>query len=91
VSKFAMRGLTRSTAVELGPFGIRVNTVCPGIIRTAITDAVLEDREATLAAGLPMRRVGEPDDVADLVLFLVSDASRWITGSEHVIDGGSMA
>jgi 3alpha(or 20beta)-hydroxysteroid dehydrogenase len=90
-AKFGLRGLTRATAMELGPYGIRVNAVCPGMIRTPMTDAVVDEREPTLAAGLPLRRIGEPDDVADVVLFLVSDASRWVTGAEHVVDGGSLA
>ena len=90
-AKFGLRGLTRATAMELGPYGIRVNAVCPGMIRTPMTDAVVDEREPALAAGLPLRRIGEPDDVADVVLFLVSDASRWVTGAEHVVDGGSLA
>ncbi len=90
-SKFGLRGLTRSAAAELGVYGIRVNAVCPGVIRTEMTRAVLDDREARVASVIPLRRVGEPEEVADLVLFLASEASRWITGAEHVIDGGSMA
>ena len=91
-SKFAVRGLSRTAAAELGPYGIRVNIVCPGIIRTPMIDGALAARnEDELSAHLPLRRIGEPADVAELVLFLTSDASRFITGTEHVIDGGSMA
>lgn len=90
-SKFGLRGLTRAAAKELGPHGIRVNTICPGIIRTPMIAGTVEEREHEVAAGLPVRRIGEAEDVANLVLFLVSEQSSFITGTEHVIDGGSRA
>jgi 3alpha(or 20beta)-hydroxysteroid dehydrogenase len=88
-SKWAVRGLTKTAAAELGHDGIRVNSVHPGAIKTAmLPDAPEGDARF---AGLPLGRPGEADEVANLVLFLASDESSYITGTEHVIDGGSIA
>jgi 3alpha(or 20beta)-hydroxysteroid dehydrogenase len=88
-SKWAVRGLSKTAARELGPSGIRVNTVHPGPIKTDMLP------EASRAEGtfstLPLGRAGEADEVANLVLFLASDESSFITGTEHVVDGGSNA
>ncbi|MGC0414578.1 glucose 1-dehydrogenase [Embleya sp. AB8] len=89
-SKWAIRGLTKTAALELGEYGIRVNSVHPGAVDTAM----IGNRFARGAGNfptVPLRRVGEPADVGELVVFLASDASSWITGTEFVIDGGSMA
>ncbi|WP_406286800.1 glucose 1-dehydrogenase [Embleya sp. NBC_00896] len=89
-SKWAIRGLTKTAALELGEYGIRVNSVHPGAV-----DTPMVGNRFTRGAGnfptVPLRRVGEPEDVGDLVVFLASDESSWITGAEFVIDGGSMA
>jgi 3alpha(or 20beta)-hydroxysteroid dehydrogenase len=90
-SKFGLRGLTRAAALDLGPKGIRVNAILPGVIRTPMVSYVVETREDELAAGLPLRRIGEPDDIADAAVFLASDNSRWITGTDMTVDGGLMA
>jgi 3alpha(or 20beta)-hydroxysteroid dehydrogenase len=90
-SKFGLRGLTRAAALDLGPKGIRVNAILPGVIRTPMVSYVVETREDELAAGLPLRRIGEPDDIADAAVFLASDNSRWITGTDVTVDGGLMA
>jgi 3alpha(or 20beta)-hydroxysteroid dehydrogenase len=90
-SKFGLRGLTRAAALDLGPKGIRVNAILPGVIRTPMVSYVVETREDELAAGLPLRRIGEPDDIADAAVFLASDGSRWITGTDVTVDGGLMA
>ena len=90
-SKFGLRGLTRSAALELGPSGIRVNAVCPGVIRTPMTERLIVDREDEVALAIPLRRIGEPIDIAEVVLFLASDAASFVTGGEYVVDGGSMA
>ena len=90
-SKFGLRGLTRAAALDLGPKGIRVNAILPGVIRTPMVSYVVETREDELAAGLPLGRIGEPDDIADAAVFLASDGSRWITGTDVTVDGGLMA
>jgi 3alpha(or 20beta)-hydroxysteroid dehydrogenase len=90
-SKFGLRGLTRAAALDLGPKGIRVNAILPGVIRTPMVSYVVESHEDELAAGLPLRRIGEPDDIADAAVFLASDGSRWITGTDVTVDGGLMA
>lgn len=92
-SKFAVRGMTKTAAVELGSLGIRVNSVHPGgvdtpMIRPPGFEGVDYD---AMFARLPVPRCGTPEDIASLVLFLASDESSYITGSEHVIDGGLLA
>jgi 3alpha(or 20beta)-hydroxysteroid dehydrogenase len=90
-SKFGLRGLTKSAALDLGPLGIRVNAILPGVIRTPMIANVLEGREEQLAAGLPLGRIGEPMDIASAALFLASDDSAWVSGQDFVIDGGQTA
>jgi 3alpha(or 20beta)-hydroxysteroid dehydrogenase len=90
-SKFGLRGLTRATALELGPDRIRVNAICPGVVRTPMSATLLRYHEEEITPKIPLRAVAEPADIADLVLFLVSDAAAYITGGEYLIDGGSMA
>ena len=91
-TKFAVRGLTKFVAIEYGGRNIRANSVHPGYIRTPMMTEALDDEQIGIAAGsVPIRRVGEPRDVADLVVFLASDALGLITGTEHVIDGGLTA
>jgi 3alpha(or 20beta)-hydroxysteroid dehydrogenase len=90
-SKFGLRGLTKAAALDLGPLGIRVNAILPGIIRTPMVAYVVEEREEQLAAGLPLGRIGEPTDVAAAAVFLASDQAAWITGTDLVVDGGHTA
>jgi 3alpha(or 20beta)-hydroxysteroid dehydrogenase len=87
-SKWAVRGLTKTAAAELGHDGIRVNSVHPGAIDTAMLPG---GDDGVRFAGLPVGRAGTADEVANLVLFLACDESSYITGMEHVIDGGSSA
>ncbi|MBD0839773.1 MULTISPECIES: SDR family oxidoreductase [unclassified Streptomyces] len=87
-SKAALLHLTRQLAGELAP-RVRVNSVSPGLVRTELARFMWEPREGELAAALPLRRIGEPEDVADAVLWLVSDAARWVTGADLVVDGGT--
>ncbi|MGJ9458061.1 glucose 1-dehydrogenase [Oceanobacillus sp. CF4.6] len=84
-SKFAVRGMTKAAALELGEFGIRVNSVHPGFIRTPMTEALIND---DLINMFPLKKAGEPEEVTNLVLYLASDESSYSTGSEFVIDGG---
>ncbi|MCU1374474.1 MAG: fabG3 [Actinomycetia bacterium] len=88
-SKWAVRGITKTAAREFGADGIRVNSVHPGPIKTDMLPEASRT-EGTFRA-LPLGRAGEADEVANLVLFLASDESSYITGTEHVIDGGSIA
>ncbi len=87
-SKFAVRGMTKVAALELGPAGVRVNSIHPGVIDTPMI-AGLVDRFPT--SRIPAQRVGVPDDVASLALFLASDESGFCTGAEFVVDGGHTA
>jgi NAD(P)-dependent dehydrogenase (short-subunit alcohol dehydrogenase family) len=98
-SKHALVGLTRSLAVDYGAYGIRVNAVCPGVIRTRMSQEYFEDRARregvsveTVVAGLgrqyPLGRIGEPDDVAAAALHFASDQSSWVTGEAYLLDGG---
>jgi len=82
-AKFGVRGLSQSMAVELGPFGIRVNSVHPGFIRSAMTTRI-----DPAHLDIPLGRAGEPEDVAGTIVFLASDASAFTTGAEFVVDGG---
>lgn len=87
-SKFAVRGMTQSAAVEFGKEGIRVNTVLPGIIETPM---VRKSRVSKLARAIPLQRTAQADEVSDLIVYLASDESSYVTGAEFVIDGGLSA
>ncbi|MGW0814466.1 SDR family oxidoreductase [Streptomyces viridiviolaceus] len=87
VSKAAVSHLTRTLAVELGP-EIRVNAVAPAVVKTRFAEALYEGREAEVAAGYPLRRLGVPYDIASAVAFLASEDSSWVTGHVLTVDGG---
>lgn len=92
-TKGAVAALTRGLAVEYAPFNIRVNTVSPGFIETALTERALKNPmfQKWLVDRTLLKRLGTPDDVAKAVLFLASDDSRYVTGAELVVDGGMTA
>ncbi len=86
-SKFAVNGLTKSLARELGADNIRVNAVAPGVTRTDMVAALPKEMVDRLAAGIPLGRVGEPEEVADAFLFLASNMASYITGEILSVDG----
>ena len=93
-TKAGVSGLVRSLAVEWGPKGVNVNAVGPGIIKTPLTMAYMEkfpERVAATIEHTPLRRLGTPEDVADVVAFLASDGARFITGQTVYVDGGISA
>ena len=93
-SKFAVTGMTRTAALELGPRGIRVNSIHPGVIRTPLVDTAPPEILARLQSVLdrqPIPRMGTPEEVAYLALYLASDESSYCTGAQFVIDGGHLA
>lgn len=86
-SKSAVNGLTWSLARELGPSGIRVNAVAPGITKTDMVAALPEQMIKPLINAIPIRRIGEPEDIANAFLFLASDMASYITGEILSVDG----
>ncbi len=87
VTKAALIHLTRQLAGELGP--TRVVGIAPGLVKTDFASYLVENFGDALAARMPTRRLGEPEDVANLAVFLASDKASWITGDTYVIDGGA--
>ncbi|CAN7749089.1 SDR family NAD(P)-dependent oxidoreductase [Paenibacillus sp. LjRoot56] len=92
VTKGGMNLLSMSMALELAPYGIRVNALCPGFIETRLTKSMIDDPPAIAdyIKTIPMGRVGQPDEIADTALFLASDDSRYMTGHNLVVDGGQV-
>ncbi|MGX9134244.1 glucose 1-dehydrogenase [Rummeliibacillus sp. JY-2-4R] len=91
-TKFAVRGMTKAAAIECANYGIRVNSVHPGVIATPMV--VQEDTKAAVeefAKHIPVKRVAQPEEVTNMVLYLASDESSYSTGSEYIVDGGLTA
>ena len=87
-SKAGIEGFTRSLAKEIGSRGITVNTVAPGFIDTDMTKLLPEDQKNALLAQIPMKRLGEPDEIAKVVSFLVSEQASYVTGETLHVNGG---
>ena len=90
-AKGGVSSLTRYMAEELGPHGINVNAVLPGFIRTEIIKGAIKEMpevEEILNKACPMRKIGDPEDIAAMIMFLASDAASFITGTNMVVDGG---
>lgn len=89
-SKFAVNGLTKSLARELGKDGIRVNAVAPGVIKTEMLNGIPEDILKPIIARTPLGRMGEPEDIANAFLYLSSDMASYVTGAVLSVDGGTI-
>jgi NAD(P)-dependent dehydrogenase (short-subunit alcohol dehydrogenase family) len=86
--KTALDGMTRSFALEFGEFGIRVNTILPGLFDTQLADAFTPAQKREAIAKTPLRRLGDPREIGSAALFLAADASSYVTGTSLVVDGG---
>ncbi len=89
VTKAALIHLTKSLAKDLAP-GVRMNAICPGLVKTDMARALWEANEDAVSAMVPLGRLGESSDIANAALFLASDAASWITGTTLVVDGGML-
>jgi NAD(P)-dependent dehydrogenase (short-subunit alcohol dehydrogenase family) len=89
VTKAALIHLTNTLAADLAP-GVRVNAIAPGLVKTDFARALWEPAEEQVAARMPLRRLGDPADIANAALFLASDLASWITGQTLVVDGGAL-
>ena len=92
-SKFGISGITKSMSPELGPLGIRVNAVAPGVTRTPLMEYALKDpvKAKAILAAHPIGRIGEPEEIAAVIVFLLSDDASFMTGSVVSVDGGQTA
>lgn len=90
-SKAAMSGIARSLALEVGRFGIRINCLAPGLIRTEMLEEIPAQKLKEMRQSIPLRRLGETDDVLQAVAFLIGEGSQYMTGQTLVLDGGLSA
>ena len=92
-SKHAVEGLTKSAALEAAPFGVRVNVVAPGPIETEMLRrfAGSDERKTTFASGVPLKRLGYPEEIAEVILFVASDKASFVTGASIPVNGGKSA
>jgi NAD(P)-dependent dehydrogenase (short-subunit alcohol dehydrogenase family) len=93
-SKHAVEGLTKSAALEGAPFGIRVNIVAPGPLKpkcSVASPAAPDDRKAAFAAGVPLKRLGRPEEIAETIVFVASEKASFISGASIPVNGGKAA
>src|SRR5580693_3526212 len=92
-SKHAVEGLTKSAALEGAPFGVRVNVVAPGPIQTEMLNRLAgsDERKTTFASGVPLKRLGYPEEIAEVILFVASDKASFVTGASIPVNGGKSA
>ncbi|MFJ8948397.1 SDR family NAD(P)-dependent oxidoreductase [Streptomyces sp. NPDC102395] len=90
-AKHGIRGLTRSAAQQYGPLGIRVNELQPGVVWADLTRAHPEGTQSVADRGIPLKRIGEPDEIAAAIAFLLSDDARYVTAAHLAVDGGFLA
>ena len=90
-AKHGVIGLTKTAALEYADAKIRVNAVCPGFIKTQMTEETMRRRGAAIMAQIPLRRMGEPGEIAEMVVWLCSDRASYVTGASYNVDGGWMA
>jgi NAD(P)-dependent dehydrogenase (short-subunit alcohol dehydrogenase family) len=90
-SKHALIGLTRSAALDHAADGVRVNAICPGYVQTPLAAGAIERRGGDILARVPLRRIGTPGEIAELVVWLCSDHASFVTGESIAADGGHTA
>jgi NAD(P)-dependent dehydrogenase (short-subunit alcohol dehydrogenase family) len=90
-AKHGVLGLTKTAALEYADANIRINAVCPGFIRTRMTEDAMRRRGEAIMANIPVRRMGEPEEIAEMVVWLCSDRASYVTGAAYNVDGGWMA
>jgi NAD(P)-dependent dehydrogenase (short-subunit alcohol dehydrogenase family) len=90
-AKHGVIGLTKTAAIEYAEAGIRVNAVCPGYIKTRMTEDTMRRRGDTILAQVPAKRMGNPEEIAEMVVWLCSDRASYVTGAAYNVDGGYMA
>ena len=89
-SKAGLEGMTKSIALEVASRGITVNCIAPGFIETAMTFDILEKNKDKIISNIPIKRIGEPDDISSLTKFLASDKASYITGQTFHVNGGML-
>ena len=90
-AKHGVIGLTKTAALEYADAKIRVNAVCPGFIKTQMTDDTMRRRGEQILAGIPFRRMGDPAEIAEMVVWLCSERASYVTGAAYNVDGGWMS